>query len=93
MINSLPTPHQNQPNRTDLPPPPHLNGTGRRRFSVKEDFHEGHNLWHPGYDGYLEAAAREVVVEASNGNSTDDFIDAQIGEKRGFIPKTLLDNA
>ena len=86
----------NQTNGSDLPPPPPQLGTGppgRRRFSVNEDFQEGHDLWHEGYDGHLRARAGEVVEEVPGGTSTDDFIDAQIGNRRGYVPVRILSDA
>ena len=65
----------------------------RRRFSVNEDFQEGHDLWYEGYDAYLRARAGEVVEEVLGGVSTEDFIDALIGNRRGYIPKRILSNA
>lgn len=83
----------NQTNGSNLPPPPPHIDTGRRRFSVNEDFQEGHDLWYEGYGGYLGARAGVVVEEVPDGTSTDEFLDAQIGDRRGYIPKRLLSNA
>ena len=61
-----------------------------RKFSVNQDFQEGHELWQGGYDGYLVAEAGEEIEEVPNGNSNENFIDAQIGDRRGYIPKDIL---
>ena len=91
----------NQPGNQSPPaaiPPPHV-GTGpfpppsqpvRRRFSVNENFQEGHNLWSPGYGAYLTAHAGEVAEEIPNGNSNDHFVEAQIGDRSGYIPRQIL---
>ena len=82
----------NQTNDSNLPPPPPQLGTeppGRRRFSVNEDFQPGHNLWQENYDGYLEARAGEVAEEVPNGASNDYYIEAQIGQRKGYIPKNI----
>ena len=86
----------NQTNGSNLPPPPPQLGTEphvRRRFSVNEDFQEGHDLWHEGYDGHLRARAGEIVEEVPGGTSTDDFIDAQSGNGRGYVPRRILSDA
>ena len=82
-----------QTNGSNLPPPPPHIDTGRRRFSVNEDFQAGHDLWYEGYGGYLGARAGVVVEEVPDGTSTDEFLDARIGDRRGYIPKRLLSNA
>ena len=90
MINSIPTHLPNQP------PPPASNGTGpfppplRRRLSVNETFQPGHQLWQEHYDGYLEAKAGEVAEEVPNGASNEYYIEAQIGGRKGYIPKDIL---
>ena len=92
---------QNQPSDestfTDdppLPPPDFDTDPSRppliRKFSVNQDFQEGHELWHDGYQGYLAAGAGEEIEEVPNGNSNENFIDAQIGDRRGYIPKEIL---
>ena len=88
---------QNQPS-DDLPSPPAEFGTEPsrppmiRKFSVNQDFQQGHELWHDGYHGYLVAGAGEEIEEVPNGNSNENFIDAQIGDRRGYIPKNILTN-
>ena len=86
---------QNQPSANDVQPSPVEPSTEpppplTRRFSVTENFQEGHNLWQGGYDGYLAAEAGVLIEEVPNGNSTDSYIDARIGERRGYIPKDIL---
>ena len=88
---------QNQPsNPLDLPSPPAEFDTEPsrppliRRFSVNQNFQEGHELWYDGYQGYLVAGAGEEIEEVPNGNSNENFIDAQIGDRRGYIPKDIL---
>ena len=61
-----------------------------RIFCVNQDFQEGHELWQGGYDGYLVAEAGEEIEEVPNGNSNENFVDAQIGNRRGYIPKDIL---
>ena len=82
---------QNQPS---LPPPDFDTDPARRplirKFSVNQDFQEGHELWHHDYQGYLAAGAGEQIEEVPNGNSDENFIDAQIGDRRGYIPKVIL---
>ena len=79
-------------------PPPQV-GTGPfpppaqpapRRYSVNENFQEGHNLWSLGYSAYLAAHAGEVAEEIPNGNSNNDFVDARIGDRSGYIPRQIL---
>ena len=82
----------------DLPSPPAEFGTEPsrppmiRKFRVNQDFQQGHELWHDGYHGYLVAGAGEEIEEVPNGNSNENFIDAQIGDRRGYIPKNILTN-
>ena len=82
-------------NASHIPPPPQSIGPGsfpppvRRRLSVNEDFQPGHNLWQENYDGYLEARAGEVAEEVPNGASNDYYIEAQIGQRKGYIPKNI----
>ena len=61
-----------------------------RKFSVNQDFQEGHELWYDGYPGYLAVRAGEEIEEVLNGNSDENFIDAQVGDSRGYIPKDIL---
>ena len=61
-----------------------------RIFSVNQNFQEGHELWNYGYQGYLVAGAGEEIEEVPNGNSNVNFIHAQIGDRRGYIPKDIL---
>ena len=80
----------NQANGPDMPPPPaSFPPPIRRRLSVTEDFQPGHNLWQNNYDGYLEARAGEVAEEIPNGASNDYYIEAQIGQRKGYIPKSI----
>ena len=86
---------QNQPPANDIPPPPIDQSTRplpplTRRFSVTQNFQEGHYLWDDGYDGYLAVGAGDVIEEVLNGNSTESHIDAQINGRRGYIPKNIL---
>ena len=61
-----------------------------RKFIVNENFQEDHELWQKGYTGYLYAVAGEEIEEVPHGNSNENFIDAQIGNRRGYIPKVIL---
>ena len=79
-----------QTNGPDMPPPPvSFPPPIRRRLSVTQDFQPGHNLWQENYDGYLEAKAGEVAEEVPNGASNDYYFEAQIGERKGYIPKNI----
>lgn len=86
---------QNQPSNDPPLRPPEFDADPShrpliRKFSVNQDFQEGHELWHDGYQGYLAAGAGEQIEEVPNGNSDENFIDAQIGDRRGYIPKDIL---
>ena len=86
---------QNQQPANDIPPPPVDQPAGpppplTRRYSVTQDFQEGHYLWQDGYDGYLAVGAGDVIEEVLNGNSAEGYIDAQINDRRGYIPKNIL---
>ena len=86
---------QNQPSANDVqpslvepstePPPPLT-----RRFRVTQNFQKGHKHWQCEYDGYLAAEAGVLIEEVPNGNSTDSYIYARIGARRGYIPKDIL---
>ena len=92
-IGDILTPVVNPQNSVSSPPPPPPSqpaGSAPRRYSVNENFQEGHNLWSPGYGAYLTAHAGEVAEEIPNGNSNDHFVEAQIGDRSGYIPRQIL---
>jgi len=83
----------NQNPSNPLPPPPPGSGPLRRRYSVNGNFQAGHPLWTDGYDEhYLPAGAGEVVEEVIDGASNEHFVQAQKGDRTGYIPRDILTN-